>query len=44
MTADGYTGIAINIVIVVILGLLFASIFYGLDRWLSKGEKPSELD
>ena len=44
VTADGYTGIAINMVIVVILGLLFASIFYGLDRWLSKGEKPSELD
>lgn len=44
VTADGYTGIAINMVIVVILGLLFASIFYGLDRLLSKGEKPSELD
>lgn len=43
LTAPGYAGVAINIVGVIILGLLFATIFLGLDRALSKGQKPTPL-
>ena len=43
LTAPGYAGIAINIVGVVVLGLLFATIFLGLDRLLSRGNKPTQL-
>ncbi len=43
LTAPGYGGVAINILGVVILGLLFATIFLGLDRLLSRGQKPTEL-
>ena len=44
VTFDGYVGVAFNIVIVVILGLVLGSILYGLDRMLSKGEKATKLD
>ncbi len=44
LTADGYAGIAINIVLVIIMGMVLASIWLGLDRLLSKGEKPTPLD
>ncbi len=44
LTADGYAGIAINIVCVVVMGMVLASIWLGLDRLLSKGEKPTPLD
>lgn len=44
LTAPGYAGIAINIVGVIALGLIFSTIFIGIDRGLSKGEKPAHLD
>ncbi len=43
LTAPGYGGVAINIVGVIVLGLLFATIFLGLDRLLSRGQKPTPL-
>ena len=39
----GYAGVAINIVLIVILGLLFALAFLGLDRLLSRGSRPTPL-
>ncbi|MFI0432690.1 MAG: Pr6Pr family membrane protein [Candidatus Nanopelagicales bacterium] len=44
LEAAGYAGIAINLVLIVILGLLMAMMFLGLDRLLSKGAKPTPLD
>ncbi len=44
VSADGYGGIAINLVVIIILGLLMASAFVGLDRLLSRGAKPTPLD
>lgn len=41
---SGYAGVAVNVVVILILGLVFALIFLGLDRLLSKGERPSPLD
>jgi hypothetical protein len=41
--AGGYAGIAINLVVIIILGLVMASIFVGLDRLLSRGTKPTQL-
>ena len=43
LKGEGYGGVAINLVVVIILGLLFATIFLGLDRLLSKGQKPTPL-
>lgn len=41
--AAGYVGVALNLLIVVILGLLMATLFLGLDRLLSRGAKPTRL-
>lgn len=40
---EGYAGVAVNIVVIVILGLIMALIFLGLDRLLSRGQKPPPL-
>ena len=37
----GYAGVAVNMVVILILGLLFAFIFLGLDRLLSGGRRPA---
>ena len=39
----GYAGVMINIVLIIILGLLFAMAFLGLDRLLSRGQQPTPL-
>lgn len=39
----GYSGVALNIVVILALGLLFGFIFLGLDRLLSAGRRPAEL-
>lgn len=43
LEAGGYAGVAINLVVIIILGLLMASAFVGIDRLLSKGAKPTPL-
>ncbi len=43
LEAGGYAGIAINLVIIIIMALVMASIFVGLDRLLSRGVKPTPL-
>jgi hypothetical protein len=44
LEAQGYAGVAINLVVIIILGLVMASIFVGLDRLLSKRRKPTPLN
>ncbi len=39
----GYAGVAVNIVVIVVLGLAFGFLFLGLDRLLSKGQKAHRL-
>lgn len=39
----GYAGVAVNIVMIVILGLAFGFMFLGLDRALSRKAKPTPL-
>ena len=39
----GYTGVTVNIVVILLLGLFFGFLFVGLDRLLSRGEKPASL-
>ncbi len=39
----GYAGVAVNIVMIVILGLAFGFMFLGLDRTLSRKVKPTPL-
>lgn len=39
----GYAGILVNIIAIIILGLVFASAFVGLDRLLSGRKKPTPL-
>lgn len=43
LEAAGYAGVLINIVVIIILGLLMASMFVGLDRLLSRKAKPTPL-
>lgn len=43
LEAGGYAGIGINLVLILVLGLLMASMFVGLDRLLSRGAKPTPL-
>ncbi|MFN8126167.1 MAG: Pr6Pr family membrane protein [Candidatus Nanopelagicales bacterium] len=43
LKGEGYGGVAINLVVVIILGIVFASAFLGLDRLLSRGQKPTPL-
>jgi hypothetical protein len=43
LEAGGYAGVAINLVVIIILGLVMASIFVGLDKLLSRGAKPTPL-
>lgn len=43
LEAAGYAGVAINLVVIIILGLLMASMFVGLDRLLSRRAKPTPL-
>lgn len=39
----GYAGVAVNVVVIVVMGLVFALIFLGLDRLLSRGRRPTPL-
>jgi hypothetical protein len=39
----GYAGVAVNIVVIVLLGLAIGFMFLGLDRVLSRKQKPTEL-
>jgi hypothetical protein len=39
----GYGGVAVNIVVIVVLGLAFGFLFLGLDRLLSRGQKAHRL-
>lgn len=39
----GYAGVVVNIIAIIVLGLIMASIFVGLDRALSRGKKPTSL-
>lgn len=43
LTAPGFAGVAINIGVIVVLGLVMALIYLGLDRALSLGRKPAPL-
>ncbi len=40
---EGYAGVGVNLVVIVILGLVFATLFLGLDRLLSGFKKPTPL-
>ena len=40
----GYGGVAVNVVVIIVLGLVFAFAFLGLDRLLSGGRKPTPLN
>ena len=40
---EGYAGVAVNIVVILLLGIAFAFIMLGLDRWLSGGRRPTVL-
>lgn len=39
----GYAGVGVNIVAILVLGVLIGFVFVGLDRLLSKKQKPAEL-
>ena len=41
---DGYLGVGVNIVVILILGVAIGFMFLGLDRLLSRREKPAALE
>jgi hypothetical protein len=43
LAGSGYAGVAINIVVVVVLALLLAAMYLGLDRLLSHRRRPTPL-
>ena len=43
VSLEGYAGVGVNIVVIVILGLLFGLMFVGLDRVLSGRRQPTPL-
>lgn len=40
---DGWLGVAVNLGLIVLLGLAFGYAYFGIDKALSKGEQPSPL-
>lgn len=40
---EGYAGVGVNIVVILILGIVIGILFVGLDRLLSGGQKPEPL-
>ncbi len=43
LEGPGYQGVAINIAVVLALGLTFGFMYLGLDRLLSRGKRPELL-
>lgn len=43
LEAAGYVGVALNLLVVLILGLTMAGAFLGMDRLLSRGAKPTPI-
>jgi hypothetical protein len=43
LEAAGYVGVALNLLVVLLLGLAMAGAFVGLDRLLSRGAKPTPM-